>query len=546
MASSGIPSINSANTVSFIPIKEVLTTGRVLIVGQSNQIPTNKEFYANIQLWDKALIENTFGKGQEMTMKLLDALTITNQSPLYEYKPIIDAICYKDIAGGSTPWGDATYWIDVAGISAVDGSIKIVFNKNNASRLDAEIITRFAMMKHLNANVSGLSLDKINLGTPMNICKPFNQKYNTSYENDSFITISVAKNTSAANVASQISSAINNTTNVPFTSTVTGTKVILTPKNKGAAVNDYNIQESSNTTNKSITLTCTRNTAVDADHVPDLTDFFTTEVDNSGTTIDVITYNFYCFPNGYLETSANFTVITTALQNKYNSPHQNNVTDGHVMIVKAIDTSSNTEINNLAIKFPIDENVDTNKNANISIIVLKRKSLINQAVTSQLEIINLTTKKFSYCTIADGFLQQAEIYTLKTAGDFQDILSNKLVNRYQRLFTINALLEGALLEKNYTNNETVLNVNTYVNKETIVEIFSKINRALTDGDIEEPLYKKNFAGILDTDTEIQQLFDTVLNNNITFDKAANALKVKTYNKYPNALKAIMINNSYTY
>lgn len=546
MANSAFPNISSFNTVSFTPLNKVLTTGRVLIVGQSNQIPTNKEFYANIQLWDRALIENTFGKGQEMTMKLLDALTITNQSPLYEYKPIIDAICYKDITGSPTSWGDAIYWIDVAGTSAVDGSIKIVFNKNNASRLDAEIITRFAMMKHLNANVSGIALDGTLLGTPSNISKPFHQKYNTSYENDSFITISIAKNTSAANVASQISSAINNAISVPFTSTVTGAKIILTPKNKGAAVNDYNIQEASNTTNKSITLACTRNTAVDTDHVPDLTDFFTTPVDNNGTTINTIKYDFYCFPNGYLEKSANFTVITNTLKDKYNSAPQNNVTDGHVVIVKAIDTSSNTEINNLATKFPIDESVNTNKNANVSVIVLKRNALANQAVTSPLEINNLASKKFSYCSIADGFLQQATIYTLKAEGDFQDELINKLVNRYQRLFTAIALLQGDLLEKNYTTNADVLNVNNYINKEIVIEIFNRINIALTTGNVSDELYGTTFTGILDNNEKINELFITTLNNTIAFDKAAKTLSVTTYNKYPNALEAVMINNSYTY
>ena len=158
----------------------------------------------------------------------------------------------------------------------------------------------------------------------------------------------------------------------------------------------------------------------------------------------------------------------------------------------------------------------------------------------------MASKKFSYCSIADGFLQQATIYTLKTEGDFQDELTNKLINRYQRLFTAIALLQGDLLEKNYTTNVDVLNVNNYVNKETIIEIFTRVNMALTIGNVSDELYGTSFTGILDTNEKINELFITTLNNSITFDKVAKALNVTTYNKYPNALEAVMINNSYTY
>jgi hypothetical protein len=543
MANTSFPNIQSVNQIAFTPLDQVLTTGRVLIVGQSKNITTTKEFYANIQLWDKATIENTFGKGQEITMKLLDALTITNQSPINAYKPIIDAICYKD---DEATWGDATFWIDVTGTSSISGSVKIVFNKNNINRLNAEIATRFAMMKHENAAVNGISLEgNTLLGSPKNISKPFNQKYNTSYENDSFIIVDIAKNATNLTVASAINSAINNNSNIPFTSTVSNGRVILTPKNKGAAVNSYNIQEVTNTTNKSITLAFSLNTPVNVDNVPDLTNFFTTPVNGDGVTIDNIKYDFFSFPTEYLKKSANFTVIANALQVKYNSPLNNNISDGHVIFFDSLNTSDDTEINSLATKFPIDENLNSNRNSNFSVVALKKNGLSNQAVISSLDISKLAAKKFSYCSLANDVLQQAPIYTLKISGDFQDLLVNKLVNRYQRLFTSIALLRGELLEKNYTDNKDIIDPNNYVNKATIILLFQQINKALTIGDINDELYSDKFAGIIDTNEQVNDLFNQILDNGIKFDVGSKTLSVDTYNKYPNALEGILINNKYT-
>ena len=88
--------------------------------------------------------------------------------------------------------------------------------------------------------------------------------------------------------------------------------------------------------------------------------------------------------------------------------------------------------------------------------------------------------------------------------------------------------------KNYTDNKDIIDPNNYVNKATIILLFQQINKALTIGDINDELYSDKFAGIIDTNEQVNDLFNQILDNGIKFDVGSKTLSVDTYNKYPNA------------
>lgn len=496
----------------------------ILLVGQSNTATAG--IYKDLELDTIADIETKFGSGQHLTEMLKESISVVSNS---FRKPKIIAVSYQDDNSGDVA---KVLKLSVTGTATETKFLKLKINSLNQDKVASRIATIMGSRLTQGANLLGYSKNPtIISGSPKNAKLGFHPILKGIYSNDCIVEVEITKGMTQNQIATAISNAITSKTSSVFSSAVNGTnanEVDLTAKNKGIVSQGYTIELVNNTLSSGVSVAITQTTegsgTIDISNILNITD-------SNGIKLSSLNFEFVVVP--YSFTISN--LVSDAYSKIENVLQTNNVCLDYLIIqATAIDTSSNTEINNLASANPTSEE----GRVRALFVLNKVKNWQNYFVINYDEKNKLENKQFSYIqSEVDGSSTTGITKTLSNQDSYKDI------NKVLSYSVVREAIVELFVPRDFTGeedyNENGISGTTSYNKADIIRIFT-LYRDILDGSSLDDIYADNFSGLLKNDEKSKNDFDELLENSISFDSSTGTLSQQIVTNFVDVIKNLNI------
>lgn len=494
----------------------------VLLTGQSNTASAG--LHKDLELLTKEEIDSQFGANSHLASMLRDVNTIWENSLV---KPKLWAASYADKSDAVARVLTAT----VSGTSTEERTLKLKINSLNPDRIAAQEAAILALRNTKGAYCGEYSLNGTQFGAPKNAAHVFTPKLPKATVNDVIIEVVIPKSTGANAAAALVNAAINAATQSIYSSAVSSAVVTLTSRHKGSLSNFFAIEVVNKTTPAGLSISIVEDTAgsdvVDASGVLSLTD-------SEGTALSDLTFNFVVAPISY--SIAN--LVTDAKAKWDNVTAYRNQSKPYIIVrATAIDTTSNTAINDLASAQPIEVNGVVK-----TLSILRVLGLTIKGVTKVSEINKLKAKQFTAIEYepTTGLYSIGQCHSLSNLARFKDIESVIAVMAIRK-FLVEKAIPSYFGEKRFTTGE---GDGSTVNIDQIIEFFDSQGSILDGTNVTNENYADDYAFLIVNSEAAKSRRFEILKAETKFDKAAKQVATKFASSLTDPVRSIFIINSY--
>ena len=498
-------------------------TRTVVIVGQSNSAASG--LYKGIEIMSIKQINTQFGASSHLASLLREAVTNYSNSLV---KPKLWAISYQDLVTAK----ERVLQTTVTGIPTSDRVLKLKINSLNPDRVIASQVSVHSLILTSGARYDEFATGISYEGNPQNATNSFNPNLSKIFDNDTIIEINITKGMTEDQCALAINSAINASSTSIYSSVVTGKVLTITSKHKGSLANNFSFEFDPKTTRDLGTTFPTIESivgtgVVDATNILDITD-------DEGVKLSDLNFDFIVLPFGYSVTAL---VNDSKLKRDNVIDYNNRCLNYYIFRATALNLSSNTAINALALAEPLEE-----KGLMKSISILDIDGLAFRAISNPDKRRMVESKQFSPIQKEEnGKISVGNLYTLYNEPEFinfeLELAAGIVREAYVELFVgRDRQFKSASFTTGSSTNASLLDASI------IKEIF-KGYRDILDGSNKGSEFGEILTGLISNSSKARERYDELLEKKFSFNKSAKMASVEFITELTQPLKAIQIINA---